>query len=141
MTGKTFTDTEKNKKKKKTKNKKTTKLKTDSDWVCHSGNPVISGDDMRNTLQPLTSIFIVIYWLPVEVQILFKIILLVWKSLYGCAPYYIRLLVNVRVPARNLHSSGRSLSWNHLLAQELFFMVNALLLTLCRNAGTPFLRT
>ena len=47
MTGKTFTDTEKKKKKKeKTKNKKTTKLKTDSDWVC--GNSVISVNRLLN---------------------------------------------------------------------------------------------
>ena len=49
------------------------------------------------------------HWLPVEARIQFKVILLVWKSLHGCASDYITSLVNVRRPARNLRSSSRSL--------------------------------
>jgi len=47
-----------------------------------------------------------LHWLPVEARVQFKIILLVWKSLHGCA--HIMLLFNVHCPAGNLHSSSRS---------------------------------
>ena len=49
-----------------------------------------------------------LHWLPVEARVQFKIILLVRKSLHGCAPDYIMLLFNVHCPAGNLHSSSRS---------------------------------
>ena len=64
----------------------------------------------------------------------FKIIHLVWKSLHGCAPDYITLLVNVHCPARNLCSSSRSLLKLSSSPRTVFFffffffMVNVLLL-------------
>lgn len=89
----------------------------------------------------MTPILRDLHWLQVEGRVQFKIILVFWKSLHGCAPVCITSLVNVHCLARNLRSSSLSLLELPCRPKtvSLFFMVNAPLLTLCRNAGTLFL--
>ena len=47
-----------------------------------------------------------LHWLPVSARIQYKIILLVFKCLHDMAPGYLKDLVSVRCPARNLRSSS-----------------------------------
>ena len=51
----------------------------------------------------------VLHWLPVEHRIVFKILLLVFKSLNNLAPSYISALLTPYIPNRSLRSSDQSL--------------------------------
>ena len=57
----------------------------------------------------MTPILRHLHWLQVEGRVQFKIILVFWKSLHGCAPVYLTSLINVHCLARNLRSSSLSL--------------------------------
>jgi hypothetical protein len=46
-----------------------------------------------------------LHWLPVEYRILYKVLLLTYKSLNGCGPEYLKELLNNYVPTRSLRSS------------------------------------
>ena len=50
-----------------------------------------------------------LHWLPVEHRIVFKILLLVFKSLNDLAPTYISDLLTQYIPSRSLRSSNQSL--------------------------------
>ena len=50
-----------------------------------------------------------LHWLPVKFRIKFKICLLVFKALNGLAPSYIRSMLTLYEPGRNLRSAGRQL--------------------------------
>ena len=50
-----------------------------------------------------------LHWLPVEHRIVFKILLLVFKSLNNLAPSYISDLLTSYIPSRSLRSSNQSL--------------------------------
>ena len=50
-----------------------------------------------------------LHWLPVEHRIVFKILLLVFKSLNNLAPSYISDLLTPYIPSRSLRSSNQSL--------------------------------
>ena len=49
-----------------------------------------------------------LHWLPVEKRILFKLLLLVYKSLHGKGPEYLAELLVPYVPQRNLRSSSEN---------------------------------
>ena len=50
-----------------------------------------------------------LHWLPVEQQIIFKILLFTFKALNGLAPSYLSHLVKFYVPQRHLRSSSQKL--------------------------------
>ena len=50
-----------------------------------------------------------LHWLPVEQRITFKILLFVFKSLNGLAPFYLSDLISTYVPSRSLRSASLSL--------------------------------
>ena len=49
-----------------------------------------------------------LHWLPVEQRITFKILLFVFKSLNGLAPFYLSDLISTYVPSRSLRSASSS---------------------------------
>lgn len=60
----------------------------------------------------ITPILRSLHWLPIRKRILFKILLLVYKSLNGFAPAYIDELLTPYIPSRTLRSSSRGLLRN-----------------------------
>ena len=56
-----------------------------------------------------TPLLIQLYWLPVSQRIIFKVLLLAFKGLYGIASMYISELLDRYVPPRPLRSSSRGL--------------------------------
>jgi len=54
----------------------------------------------------VTPVLCRLHWLPVDVRIDFKVLLMVYKALHGLAPYYIRELLNDYQPTRQLRSSS-----------------------------------
>ena len=50
-----------------------------------------------------------LHWLPVEDRIVFKILLLTYKALNNQAPFYIRDMLDIYVPARKLRLSSKCL--------------------------------
>ena len=57
----------------------------------------------------ITPVLKSLHWLPIEQRIVFKILLLTFKSLQGLAPPYLRELLHPYVPVRNLRSSDQNL--------------------------------
>jgi hypothetical protein len=57
----------------------------------------------------ITPALLTLHWLPVEYRILFKILLLTFKSLNGQGPAYLKDLLIPYVPARSLRSSTENL--------------------------------
>ena len=57
----------------------------------------------------ITPVLKELHWLPVVERIKFKILLLTWKIVNGCAPPYFDDLISEYVPTRNLRSSGTGL--------------------------------
>ena len=57
----------------------------------------------------ITPILRDLHWLPVEQQLIFKILLFTFKALNGLAPSYLSDLVKFYVPERNLRSSFQKL--------------------------------
>ena len=55
----------------------------------------------------ITPILKDLHWLPVSYRIMYKILLIVYKSLNGCAPMYISDLLKLYVPTRVLRSSDK----------------------------------
>ena len=54
----------------------------------------------------ITPVLCGLHWLPVDVRIDFKVLLIVYKALHGLAPHYIRELLNEYQPTRQLRSSS-----------------------------------
>jgi len=54
----------------------------------------------------ITPILLQLHWLPVIYRINFKILLLTFKALHGCAPDYIDSLIERYIPSRKLRSSS-----------------------------------
>ena len=50
-----------------------------------------------------------LHWLPVSSRIIYKLLLIVFKSLNGQAPAYIHDMLNIYKPSRNLRSANRYL--------------------------------
>ena len=62
-----------------------------------------------------------LHWLPVKYRIMYKILLLVFKSLYDSAPNYLQELIKKYRPSRNLCSSTQSrLTCTSVAASELW---------------------
>ena len=57
----------------------------------------------------ITPVMKQLHWLPVSFRITYKILLITYKALNGLAPGYIRDLLHVYRPARQLRSSARNL--------------------------------
>ena len=57
----------------------------------------------------ITSVFKKMHWLPVNDRIMFKLLLITYKSLNGLAPVYINELLHHYSPCRSLRSSGYNL--------------------------------
>ena len=58
----------------------------------------------------ISPVLIELHWLPVKYRIIFKIILLTYKSLNGCAPSYISELISLKQKGRyNLRSCSECL--------------------------------
>lgn len=57
----------------------------------------------------ITPILMQLHWLPVEQRIIYKIILMTFKALYGLAPQYIANLISHYEPSRSLRSSKANL--------------------------------
>ena len=53
----------------------------------------------------VTPALVNLHWLPIALRIDFKILVLVYKSLHGLAPAYLRDLIKLRNPGRSLRSS------------------------------------
>ena len=60
-------------------------------------------------LMHITPILKELHWLPVSQRIVFKLMLIVHKSVNNIAPIYISELLKVYTPSRNLRSSNMSL--------------------------------
>jgi hypothetical protein len=50
-----------------------------------------------------------LHWLPVKYRIIFKVLLLVFKCLHGCAPEYLQELIQRYQPSRSLRSADKCL--------------------------------
>ena len=48
-----------------------------------------------------------LHWLPVKYRVQFKFLLLVYKSLHGLAPTYLKQLLQTRVPSRILRGHDK----------------------------------
>jgi len=57
----------------------------------------------------ITPILKQLHWLPIKMRIEFKICLLVFKGIHGCAPAYITDLLSLHAPSRSLRSAGKML--------------------------------
>ena len=57
----------------------------------------------------ITPVLCRLHWLPVDVRINFKVLLIVYKAMHGLAPQYIRELLNEYQPTRQLRSSCHSM--------------------------------
>ena len=50
-----------------------------------------------------------LHWLPVKSRIMYKILLLTYKCIHGCAPLYLQELIQMYKPTRKLRSSSKQL--------------------------------
>ena len=50
-----------------------------------------------------------LHWLPIKSRIMYKILLLTYKSLHGLAPLYLQELIHEYKPTRNLRSTSQFL--------------------------------
>ena len=82
----------------------TIQLSTCSELCCSS-----SGNSNARRYDHITPALRDLRWLPVEQQIVFKILLFTFKALNGLAPSYLSDLVKFYVSERDLRSSSRKL--------------------------------
>jgi hypothetical protein len=61
----------------------------------------------------ITPILKTLHWLPVEQRIQYKLLLITFKSMNGCAPSYLSNLLNTYSPTRSLRSSTANLLQTH----------------------------
>jgi len=66
---------------------------------------LLSGVRKQNHITPTLK---ALHWLPVEKRIIFKILLMTYKTLNGLAPSYLTTLITRHHPTRKLRSSSRS---------------------------------
>ena len=59
--------------------------------------------------ESITPILKKLHWLPISFRIEYKVLLLCFKCIYGCAPVYLSELLSLYVPTRNLISSFQNL--------------------------------
>ena len=57
----------------------------------------------------ITPILQQLHWLPVQQRVQFKMLLLTWKAVNACAPFYLQNLIQPYFPARNLRSENGNL--------------------------------
>lgn len=56
----------------------------------------------------ITPVLQTLHWLPVKQRVLFKVLLIVFKSMHNLTPQYLSKLINVHVPSRRLRSSNQN---------------------------------
>ena len=83
-------------------------------------------------LQKITPVLKKLHWLPIDLRIEFKILTVTYKTLHGLAPAYIKDLLQIYHPARDLRSSKKNLlavlAFNINSYGRLLFSVSAPLL-------------
>ena len=57
----------------------------------------------------ITPVLKSLHWLPVQERIIFKVLLLTYKTIHGSAPSYLSELVSSYTPSRSLRSSSKNL--------------------------------
>ena len=67
---------------------------------------MITGAKMRDHITPILH---QLHWLPVHQRIVFKVLVLTFKSLHGMAPYYLQQLLQAYTPQRSLRSANQNL--------------------------------
>ena len=67
---------------------------------------LITGTKKHEHIRPILSD---LHWLPIEQRIKFKILVYVYKCQHDSAPEYLRELLNLYVPKRNLRSMDKQL--------------------------------
>ena len=75
-------------------------------YVQNASAKLIVGAKKRDHVTP---ILMELHWLPVEQRVLFKIILLTFKSLHGEGPTYLKDLLLPYTPKRNLRSASANM--------------------------------
>jgi hypothetical protein len=75
-------------------------------YVQNASAKLIVGAKKRDHV---TSILVSLHWLPVEQRIIFKVLLLTYKSLSGQGPTYLKNLLDPYVPTRNLRSASSNM--------------------------------
>lgn len=63
----------------------------------------------RRKYEHITPVLSELHWLPVRYRIQYKILLLVFKSIFGLAPVYLSNLINEYTAVRNLRSNSKDL--------------------------------
>ena len=74
--------------------------------VQNSAARLILNGNKRDHITPLLK---ELHWLPVEKRILFKVLLLIYKSMHGKGPLYLQELLVPYVPNANLRSANQQL--------------------------------
>ena len=80
-----------------------------------------------------------LHWLPIDLRIKSKILTIIYKSLYGLAPTYIKDLLKNYHPSRDLRSSKKNLLVVPVFNTKLIVMTIMLFLLLCHFFGTVLL--
>ena len=62
----------------------------------------------KNKFDSATPLLIELHWLPVNKRIIYKICTIVFKSILDQGPMYIKEMINIYTPSRNLRSSDDS---------------------------------
>ena len=73
----------------------------------------------------ITPILRELHWLPVEQRIIFKVILLTFKSTHDMAPTYLKDLIKPYVPTRHLRFSTKNLSKTESYRLRTYHDINA----------------
>ena len=74
-----------------------------------SQNSATRLDTLTKSRDHISPILRDLHWLPVKSCIKYKILLLTYKCIHGCAPLYLQELIQMYKPTRNLHSSSKQL--------------------------------
>ena len=79
-----------------------------------------------------------LHWLPVKFRIEFKILLLVFKCLYGLAPNYLQEQITIRNHQRHSLRSANKFLLNYLKGKMLSTSVERVLPRLHPGCGMPY---
>ena len=74
-----------------------------------NGISLTNNDCWQSLFGHITPVLIQLHWLPVHFRILFKVLLIVYKTLNGMAPLYITELLSYRTCSRMLRSTDQKL--------------------------------
>ena len=63
----------------------------------------------KASVNNITPVLMSLHWLPIDLRIEFKILIITYKTLHGLAPAYIEDLLVSYIPGRNLRSAKKNL--------------------------------